>query len=122
MACGAPATRPPIATPTLTQGAVTVNGRLPPEVVQRVVRQSFGRFKLCYENRLRNDPTLTGTVTMRFVIDAHGSVNGAPNVASTIGDASVGSCIARALSNMSFPAPDSGTVVVVFPITFTPST
>jgi len=31
-------------------GATTVNGRLPPEVIQRIVRQNYGRFRLCYEN------------------------------------------------------------------------
>ena len=42
------------------QGATQVNGRLPPEVIQRIVRQNFGRFRLCYENGLRNNPNLAG--------------------------------------------------------------
>src|SRR5262249_37300578 len=43
---------------TMRQGPTTVTGNLPPEVVQRIVRQNFGRFRLCYENGLRNNPTL----------------------------------------------------------------
>ena len=27
-----------------------------PEVIQRIVRQNYGRFRLCYENGLRNNP------------------------------------------------------------------
>ena len=40
----------------------SVSGRLPPEVIQRIVRQNFGRFRLCYENGLRNNPNLQGRV------------------------------------------------------------
>ena len=39
-------------------GATSVSGRLPPEVIQRIVRQNFGRFRLCYENGLRSNPNL----------------------------------------------------------------
>src|SRR5689334_9657332 len=49
-------------------------GRLPPEVIQRIVRQNFGSFRLCYENSLRNCPNLQGRVAVRFVIDSDGSV------------------------------------------------
>src|SRR5262249_16578759 len=56
-------------TPKMRQGATTVNGRLPPEIIQRIVRQNFGRFRLCYENGLRSDPKLTGTVATKFTID-----------------------------------------------------
>ena len=37
-----------------------VNGRIPREVIQRIVRQNFGRFRLCYENSLRSNPNLQG--------------------------------------------------------------
>ena len=49
----------------LRQGATQVNGRLPPEVIQRIVRQNFGRFRLCYENGLRNNPNLQGRVSVQ---------------------------------------------------------
>jgi hypothetical protein len=35
--------------PTVRQLETTVNGRLPAEVIQRIVRQNFGRFRMCYE-------------------------------------------------------------------------
>ena len=68
---GAHQTRPP----SLRQGATQVNGRLPPEVIQRIVRQNFGRFRLCYENGLRTNPNLQGRVAVKFVIDRDGAVS-----------------------------------------------
>jgi len=58
--------------PQVRMGATTVNGRLPPEVIQRIVRQNFGRFRLCYEDGLRKNPTLQGRVAIKFVIDRGG--------------------------------------------------
>ena len=47
---------------------VIVNGKLRPEVVKRIVRQNFGRFRLCYENGLRTNPKLAGKVVVTFTI------------------------------------------------------
>ena len=61
--------------PQVRMGATQVSGRLPPEVIQRIVRQNFGRFRLCYENGLRNNPNLQGRVSVRFVIGRDGAVS-----------------------------------------------
>jgi TonB family protein len=107
--------------PRIRQGATTVQGRLPQEVIQRIVRQNFGRFRLCYESGLRKDSKLTGMVTTRFVIDASGAVSSSESDASsTMPDADVAACVVRGFSNMSFPQPDAGTVTVVYPIIFLP--
>ena len=97
-----------------------MNGRLPPEVIQRIVRQNFGRFRLCYENGLRTDPTLTGRVSVKFMISRDGSVGVAADAGSDIPDSSVTSCVVRSFTAMSFPAPDSGIVTVTYPLMFTP--
>jgi len=108
-------------TPKIRQGATTVNGRLPPEVVQRIVRQNFGRFRLCYEQGLLKDPKLAGTVATKFVIGTDGSVSSSARDASTtMPDASVVSCITRAFSSLSFPQPEGGIVVVVYPVILEP--
>jgi len=73
-----------------------VNGRLPPEVIQRVVRQNFGRFRLCYETGLRGNPNLQGRVGVRFVIGRDGSVSQAANGGSDMPDSNVVSCVTRA--------------------------
>jgi hypothetical protein len=107
--------------PKIRQGTTTVNGRLPPEVIQRIVRQNFGRFRLCYEQGLLKDPKLAGTVATKFVIDAQGAVSTSSREASTtMTDATVVSCINRAFSNLSFPQPEGGIVVVVYPVILEP--
>lgn len=105
--------------PSLRAGAATVNGRLPPEVIQRIVRQNFGRYRLCYENGLRSDPSLHGRVTVRFVIDRSGAVQKATDGGSTLPDKTVVACVVRGFGNLSFPQPEGGIVTVVYPIEFT---
>jgi Ca-activated chloride channel family protein len=113
---GAHRSRPP----QVRMGATTVNGRMPPEVIQRIVRQNFGRFRLCYENGLRNNPNLQGRVSVRFVIDRSGSVGSSANGGSDLPDSSVVSCVVQSFSGLSFPQPEDGIVTVTYPILFDP--
>lgn len=106
--------------PAVRMGATQVSGRLPAEVVQRIVRQNFGRFRLCYENGLKNNPNLQGRVGVRFVIDRQGAVTNAQNAGSDLPDAAVATCVVNAFTGLSFPAPEGGVVSVVYPILFSP--
>ncbi|HWA75363.1 MAG TPA: AgmX/PglI C-terminal domain-containing protein [Polyangiaceae bacterium] len=99
-------------------GGPDVSGVLPAELVQRVVRQNFGRFRNCYEDGLRRNPSLSGRVTARFVIDRSGAVTLAQNGGSDLPDSSVVSCVVSAFYGLSFPAPDNGIVRVSYPIAF----
>jgi len=109
-----------IGAPGFRFGATSVNGRLPPEAIQRIVRQNFGRFRLCYENALRLRPTLEGSVTVRFLIDRSGAVATAADGGSSLADATTIGCVVRAFTALTFPAPEGGTVTVVYPIAFAP--
>jgi hypothetical protein len=106
--------------PSIRQGVTTVNGRLPPEVIQRIVRQNFGRFRLCYENGLRTNPKLGGQVVVRFTIDKSGAVSKTEQAGTNLPDAGVASCVERGFGNLSFPAPEAGIVVVTYPVIFNP--
>jgi hypothetical protein len=99
-----------------------VSSHIPPEVIQRIVRQNFGRFRLCYENGLRNSPNLAGRVSVRFVIGRDGAVSSAANGGSDLPDGGVVSCVTRAFYGLSFPQPDEGIVTVTYPIMFSPGT
>jgi hypothetical protein len=101
-------------------GPVSSNGHLPPEVIQRVVRQNFGRFTMCYQTGLRTNPTLEGRVTVKFVISPDGSVQLASDGGSNIPDTTVRDCVIRSFTGISFPSPDSGQVTVTYPLMFTP--
>jgi hypothetical protein len=105
--------------PQVRMGATSVSGRLPPEVIQRIVRQNFGRFRLCYENALRNTPTLEGSVTVSFTIKEDGSVDDVAGKGD-IPDSGVVSCVTRAFNGLSFPQPEGGVVRVTYPIKFSP--
>jgi len=103
--------------PSVRMGATSVSGRLPPEVIQRIVRQNFGRFRLCYEKGLRVNPALGGRVEVRFQIQRDGSVS-AISATGTLADASVTACVGAAFRQLSFPQPEGGTVIVSYPILF----
>ena len=101
-------------------GALTLSGRLPPEVIQRVVRQNFGRFRLCYQQGLSRNPNLEGRVSARFVIDRSGAVTNVANGGSDLPDSAVVSCVISAFYGLSFPQPENGIVTVVYPIVLAP--
>ncbi|WP_437893614.1 AgmX/PglI C-terminal domain-containing protein [Sorangium sp. So ce124] len=106
--------------PQVRMGATQVSGRLPPEVIQRIVRQNFGRFRLCYERGLQRDEGLQGRVTVRFTIDPSGALANARDGGSDLPDSATVSCVVRAFRDLTFPAPEGGSVDVVYPILFTP--
>ena len=113
---GAHRTKPP----QVRMGATQVSGRIPPEVIQRIVRQNFGRVRACYEEGLRVNPGTQGRVAVRFVIGRDGSVVQASAIDPGEVGPSVATCIARSMYALSFPAPDGGVVMVVYPFTLTP--
>jgi TonB family protein len=98
-----------------------VGGHMPPEVIQRVVRQNFGRMRMCYEQGLGRNPNLEGRVEVRFLIGSDGRVGSASSGSSSMPDSAVTSCVVSVFYAISFPAPESGTVRVTYPISFTPS-
>lgn len=110
-------------TPTFTpprDSKITTNGRIPPEVIQRIVRQNFGRMKLCYENGLRGNPGLQGRVSTKFLIGRDGAVASASDAGSDLPDQKVVQCIVGSFMNLSFPQPEGGVATVVYPLTLTP--
>ncbi len=109
--------------PKMVMGATAVTGSLPPEVVQRVVRQSFGRYRLCYEEGLARNGKLEGRIAVQLVIGKDGAVVSADAAKeTTLADAAVVACVVGAVRSLSFPAPDGGGVVTVtYPIELSPS-
>jgi len=108
--------------PIMRPQGVTSSGRLPAEIIQRTVRQNFGRFRFCYEQGLRANPNLQGRVAVRFVIGRDGSVSQVSNGGSDLADQNVVSCVVRSFYGLSFPAPEDGIVTVTYPILFQPGT
>ncbi len=106
--------------PRIRTSITIVSGRLPPEVIQRVVRQNFGRFRMCYEQGLTRNPNLEGRVAARFVIGRDGAVSNVSDGGSDLADTAVTSCVLSAFYGVSFPPPEGGVVTVTYPLLFTP--
>ncbi len=98
----------------------SVSGRLPPESVQRIIRQNSGRFRACYEKGLLRNPSLAGRVATKFVIGRDGAVASASLESSSMPDEQVNSCVVRAFYGLSFPQPEGGIVTVMYPFVFSP--
>jgi hypothetical protein len=101
-------------------GATLSSAGLPSEVVRRIVRQNFGRFRLCYENGLRTDPTLAGSVRTRFVIESDGAVGTVSDAGSLMSDTGVVACVQRAFGGLAFPVPSGGSMAVTYALSFAP--
>jgi hypothetical protein len=97
-------------------------GRLPPEVIQRVIRQRADRFRACYEQARRTNARLAGRVTVRFWINRDGTVSGVSDGGSDMPDRGVITCVMRSVSGLTFPRPEGGIVIVTYPIVFSPNT
>jgi hypothetical protein len=106
--------------PSVRPLPVSASGQLPADVIQRIVRQNFGRYRFCYEQGLRGNPNLAGRVAVRFVIGRDGSVSSVQNGGSDMPDGNVVSCVVRSFYGLSFPAPENGIVTVTYPIMFQP--
>ena len=104
--------------PQVRHGSTSVSGRLPPEVIQRIVRQNFGRLRRCYERGLVRNPRLRGRVVVRFTIGQSGAVTDASG-RGDLGDTMIG-CVTRMFTQLRFPSPVGGRVTVSYPVVFTP--
>ncbi len=101
------------AAPLLHQREVTASAGLPKEVIMRIVRQNFGRFRLCYESGLKANPNLTGKVTAKFSINEKGEPSKATDGGSSMPDANVLTCTLDVFKNLSFPSPENAKQVDV---------
>jgi hypothetical protein len=104
------------AVPRLREANATVSGRLPAEVVRRIVRRNHPRFRHCYEKGLLTNPSLEGRVSVRFVIGRDGAVTHVADAGSDLPDPGVVRCVSNAFYDIGFPKPEGGIVSVVYPI------
>jgi TonB family protein len=75
--------------------------------------------KFVFERALMKDPLTDGTVIVRFIIDARGSVTSARVVASTLHNRGIEEGLIAAFSRWEFPKPvGGGSVVVTYPFQF----
>jgi DNA-directed RNA polymerase subunit RPC12/RpoP len=99
---------PPRSTvPTVvSESNLSVSGGLEKSVVSSTIRQAFGRFRFCYAQALENDPSLTATSTLRFVIEADGTISNLGNMGSAM-PGPMRDCVISAYRGLRFPTPTS---------------
>ena len=90
--------------------------RMDPALIQQVVRSHYDKLKSCYER----DPRLAGQVQMRFVIRRDGTVFGAQVAHNELADCEAVRCMRDVFQSMEFPAPEAGSVTVIYPIRYEP--
>ena len=113
------ARRPGVANVRMRESDVTITGRLPPEVVKRIIRVNFPRLRACYAQGVKKNHDLAGTVFFDFTIDATGAARSSKLAAGgTLTDPTVTSCMVGVIATLSYPEPEGGTVSVHYGIDF----
>jgi TonB family protein len=109
----------PEETPTPAPVPSAQPGQLGRESIQRVVQRHLREVKYCYETGLKRHPRLAGRLKVRFTINPKGRVVSSERLSSTLGNATVESCVLKATRRWVFPAPADGKPLkVVYPFVF----
>ena len=90
----------------MTLGPVESTRGLPQEVISRIVRQNFGRFKMCAQNA--KDPRPVGRYGAKVHVAKDGSVSSVDDDGTTLASHELSACLAKSFSSMSFPQPEGG--------------
>lgn len=104
---------------TIRVETLQVTGRLPAEVIGRIVLQHATQFRECYQAGLATNPLLSGRVAVKFTIDTSGNAVNVADAGSSLADRQVISCVLALFPGTSFPQPE-GVVEVFLPMSFTP--
>lgn len=90
-----------------------VEGPLDRDIIYRMVRAHINEVRSCYNAGLSQNSKLAGRVTINFVILGTGKVGSSVLRETTLGDTTVGNCIAKAVKRWTFPKPRGGDNVIV---------
>ena len=108
--------------PRVISHTADVHGSLSKEVIRRHIQMHLAEVRYCYAEALRDRPELSGRVSVGFMITSSGAVLSARAVQSSLHDAEVEVCVARAIARIAFPAPEGGGYVQVsYPFVFEPA-
>ena len=101
--------------PTVSVGQPNAQGDLDKAIIRRYMKRNLQKIQYCYEKELVAKPSLAGTVTVRFTINADGRVSRS----SASGLPVVDACVAAVVGAIEFPRPKGGGVVSVsYPFIF----
>ena len=104
-------------------GSPTILGDLDKSLVDAVIKRNLSQIRYCYQRQLAKNPTLSGKITVKFVVARDGSVSKSSIDRSSMGSGGkpVESCIASRFKRFKFPKPNGGGIVVIkYPFIFSP--
>lgn len=98
--------------------SIASQGQIDKEAVAKVINSHLAEVQRCYEAGLMKTPGLAGKVVLEWSIATSGKVVSSKSKSSTLKDASVESCILRALNNWQFPPAKGNSVIITYPFIF----
>ena len=87
-------------------------GALGKSLIDTVIKRQMNEIERCYQQSVAQDPSLSGTIAVKFVIAQDGSVAQATIKSSTMGSAAVENCVVSAFEPIQFPNPRGGGIVI----------
>lgn len=89
--------------------------------VTQMIRRRLRAMQRCYETELRQDPTLTGRVSVQFMISERGAVEDALASENTTGSPAVAACVVSIVRRFRFnPGPEGGSLRFSYSFNFVP--
>jgi hypothetical protein len=99
---------------SLVHAAPAVDESSAPVEIESMVRRRSTQIRACYERRLKRDPSLAGTVSLKLRVGDAGQVTRVDVEQSTLPDPLVAECLRREAAGWSFESGRNATVVYPF--------
>jgi outer membrane biosynthesis protein TonB len=96
-------------------------GTLSQSKINRTIKRYSRALQACYENELKKDSSLQGTIKVQFTIPPSGRASRVNVIKNTIGSRAVAKCISTQIKRWRFAKPKGGEVTVAYPFVFTPA-
>jgi len=93
-------------------------GKLAEDAIDNVVEAGYPLFARCYRDGVSRNHDLGGLLKLHFVVSPSGSVSEVSDAGSDLSDRQVVDCVAEGFYALRFPAPEHGSVGVVYRIRF----
>ena len=88
------------------------------DVLKAALRSRGAQARACYQNALRQNPQLSGSMKVNLQINPDGSACGASLTDDTLSDSGVRSCVLSRFKAPSYPTPEGGCVSIQIPLNF----
>jgi hypothetical protein len=96
------------------------SGRLSPERIEQVATGELPALRVCYERVLARSRNVAGQINVHFVIGVDGRVSHVRAEHNNVPDCDAVRCVLDVFRGLHFPAPEGGSVHVLYPILLAP--